>query len=145
MYNNDPNALYITFIKSNLIYDNVISISDIYNMYNKEIPKGIGIQIGYLSIFCDKVITTASGAFPLILNNENKNINNKILLINDKKEIIKPLSNSDKNILIFNDLNHDNPTENLACLTKYNWFITTYIYNNDDDDLSKNIIKFINN
>ena len=134
MYNNDPNALYITFIKSKIEHKNIISVADIYHIYNKEIPKGIGIQIGYLSSFCDKIITTASGAFPLILTDKNKNVKNKILLINDKKE---------QNF--FNDLNHDSPNENLSCLAKYNWFITTYIYNNDNNELSKNIITFINN
>ena len=132
----DPNILYITFLPTKLNYSNIISIKEIYDNYNKKLPKGAGIQFSYLSKYCDKVISFASGISLLYLNNDNKFIKNKLLMIT---------SNSLNHTLL--EITHDDPSKNIACVAKLDWYITVYNYseNNDFNDLSNFINNFINN
>jgi hypothetical protein len=133
---NDPNILYITFLPSKITYNNVISIKEIYNNYNKVLPIGFGIQFSYLSIYCDKIISLASGSAMSILNWQNKFIKNKILMITS--------NNLDTTVL---PISHDDYSKKSACVAKFDWYITIYNYseNNDNNMLYNYLNKFINN
>ena len=126
--NNNNNYLFITFKKLDFIKNNIISINEIYENHNKIIPIGVGIQFSYISILSNKVIGPISGNMQLCLHNENKHIKNKFLFINNSS-----------------DINHDNPNENLACVAKFDWFLTTYIYDTNDNKLYNYINDFIYN
>jgi len=127
----DPNILYIIFLPTKLNYNNIISIKDIYNNHNKLLPNGFGIQFSYLSIYCDKVISFASGISLLYLNNQNKLLKNKLLMIT---------SNNLNDISL--QITHNDPNKELACVNKFNWYVTVYNYSDNNDYMSYN---FINN
>jgi len=130
----NPNILYITFLPTKQKYNNVISIKEIYDNYNKILPIGFGIQFSYLSIYCDKVISLASGSSMTILNYQNKFIKNKILMIT---------SNNLNHMA--HQITHDDSSKELACVSKFDWYITVYNYsdNNDNNMLYNNLNKFI--
>jgi hypothetical protein len=130
----DPNILYITFLPTQQKFNNVISIKEIYDNYNKILPIGFGIQFSYLSIYCDKIISLASGSAMPILNNQNKFIKNKILMI----------TSNNLNHMSY-QITHDDSSKELACVAKFDWYITIYNYsdNNDNNMLYNNLNKFI--
>ena len=128
----DPNILYITFLPTQLSYDNVISIKDIYDNYNKTLPIGFGIEFSYLSIYCDKVISKASGSMFPILNNQNKHLKNKLLIIT---------GNNVDNLSL--QITHDDPSKELACVAKFNWYMT--VYNYSDNNNINMLCDFVNN
>ena len=138
-YNNNLNYLvtkfknyfFITFIKSNCNNDNVISIEDILYLTVNNKKRNIGIDYSYLSTICDKVIALNSGLGYYMLNEENKNIHNKILLLSSQINL-----NPDFELAPFCNVN------NLNCINKYNFYIKLYNYINNES-LLQEIITFI--
>jgi len=128
----DPSILYITFLPTKLNYNNIISVKDIYDNHKKSLPVGFGIQFSYLSIYCDKVISFASGISLSYLNDKNKYIKNKLVMIT--------ANNIDN---ISQQITHDDPSKELACVAKFDWHIT--VYNYSDNNNINMLYDFINN
>ena len=76
------NYLFITFNETNLNIKNIISIKNIYDLYNKQLPLSYGIEFSFLSLISDKVVLLPSGASLMSFNNQN--LQNKfIIFINE--------------------------------------------------------------
>ena len=123
------NYFIITFFKTDIVKDNIISIEEIYNQYNR-VSLNYGIEMSYMSIYVDKVITLASGVFLPCTHEKNKNIDNKFLMIHNE--------NVGGYICHFEN--------NYTCFRKLGWYVKNIYYKNDDiEALSNGIIDFINN
>lgn len=119
------NYFIITFFKTDILKDNIVSIEEIYNHYNR-VSLNYGIEMSYMSIYVDKVITISSGVFLPCINKENKNIDNKFLMIHPEN---------------FTNCIY----ENYVCFQKHGWYVKNIYYRNDNETLSNGIIDFINN
>jgi hypothetical protein len=78
-----PEYLFITFNKiENNNNNNIISMNDINEENKIYLPSShYGINYSYLSTLCDKLICLATGPGIFCLNEENRYIKNKIILI----------------------------------------------------------------
>jgi hypothetical protein len=124
--NQHPEYLFVTFVNSNLQNENIISMDNICNEYNIELPNSYSTEFSYLSTVVDKVIVLMSGVSQMCYNTLNLNNKNKFLMfITNHNPAGCPLCS-------FSD-------DKLLCCSKYNLFINTllvdkcnseYIYNN---------------
>ena len=128
------NYFIITFFKTDIVKENIISIEEIYKQYNR-VSLNYGVEMSYMSTYVDKVITLASGVFLPCIHEKNKNIDNKFLIIHT--ENVHDL-NGGGYICHFEN--------NYTCFRKLGWYIKNIYYKNDDNEaLSNGIIDFINN
>lgn len=76
------NYLFITFCNTNLNLPNVISFNNIYDLNLID----YGVQFAYMSTLCDNIIGMLSGVCQFLLNDNCKNINDKITIIYDTSD-----------------------------------------------------------
>jgi hypothetical protein len=121
------NYLFITFFEIDKMKNNIVSIKQIYDLNKIEIPTNFGIVFSYISIFCDIVLGPLSSPTLLCLNEENKNIKDKLYFIKDKEDLGygAPLCNFTE----FED----------SCLKKYNWDVK-FIFSNNIIDKLDNVL-----
>jgi hypothetical protein len=116
-----PEYLFITFNKIETNSLNVISMNDINNENNIDLPLShYGINFSYLSTLCDKVLCLATGPGLFCLNEENKYVENKFIMLDSIDPINYLAPKCIKN-------------ENILCTSKYNFYFKHYYYLNNDE------------
>ncbi len=123
-----PEYLFITFNKIGNNNNNIISMNDINEENKIELPLShYGINFSYLSTLCDKLICLSTGPGLYCLNEENKYIKNKVILIDSITCIAAKCINN----------------EEFMCTHKYDYYFKRYYYSSNDD-LILELENFIN-
>jgi hypothetical protein len=125
-----PNYLFITFQKTLLQKENLISIQEIYEKTNTQITNNWGIMFPLLSKLADKVILLPTGPSLTCFNNE---------------------TTKDKFMMLFDYSASGNPggcfychnNRDYLCTIRFNWEIKIMDVNFADKDINNKIYYFI--
>lgn len=131
-----PHYLFVTFLPTQANRENVVSMSDIFRMHDREPPSYFPVHFSYLSIYSDKIITVASGICQFCFCEDNMHVHGKIAMIYDDTADGNPCG-----CPFCNNYNDDR----LLCTKKYDLFVSMckFTYNYDESVLFSDLEAFI--